>query len=40
MSHPHLTLAAHLLLWVYPLVLVVLTIADLIRDTVVARDRA
>lgn len=33
MQQPHLTLAAHLLLWVFPLVLVVLVVADLVRET-------
>jgi len=39
MPEPRLTLAAQLLLWVFPLILVVLVIADLVRETLAARDR-
>jgi cytochrome c-type biogenesis protein CcmH/NrfF len=32
MDQPHLSLGAHLLLWVFPLVLTVLVVGDAVRD--------
>lgn len=39
MQEPHLTLAAHILLWVFPVVLVVLVVANLVRDSLAAEDQ-
>lgn len=39
MPETHLSLAAQLLLWGFPLALVVLVAAELVRDNVVARRR-
>jgi cytochrome c-type biogenesis protein CcmH/NrfF len=32
MDQPHLSLGAHLLLWVFPVVLTILVVADTARD--------
>jgi cytochrome c-type biogenesis protein CcmH/NrfF len=38
MQEPHLTMAAHILLWVFPAVLVVLVVASLIHDSLAPED--
>jgi hypothetical protein len=39
MPEPHLTLAAHLLLWGFPLALVIFVIAGVLRESRTGRER-